>query len=129
MPFAIIAPDDDVFVDNCEAPSDMHCPGVHYVNRSLPNVQDILNTLRANGTCSNLGPINITSLEINCATPINLPQTPTPSTNPTQENSYGKLQGYTNTYVHTYQRVGRLSTPMHSVCTLESILNSPKLTF
>ena len=115
MPIAIIAPDDGVFGD-CEAVSDKHCPGVHYVNRSLPDVQDILNTLKTNGTCSNLGPINVTTLGIDCTTPINLPQTPvlTPSTNPTQENSNinnnGKLY---ITYAERWKPIFTYTYTMH----------------
>lgn len=105
MPFAIISPDDDVFVSDCEASSAMHCPGVHYVNRSLPEVQDVLSTLSANGTCRDLGPINITILGINCTTPIHPSPTPIPSTTPMQENSisYGEdIRGkYSCTHMYT----------------------------
>ena len=39
--FTLISPADGVYVADCQASTPLPCPGVHYVERALPIIQDI----------------------------------------------------------------------------------------
>ena len=72
-PFTLISPADDVYVVDCQASTPLPCPGVHYVERALPIIQDIFTRLQ-NASCSDLGDINIITVNFTCSAP------PTPTT-------------------------------------------------
>ena len=63
-PFTVISPADGVYVDDCQPSRPLHCPGVYYMKRTLPSIQDII--LKGNKSCSQLGPID---LSIPCSLP------------------------------------------------------------
>ena len=65
--FTLISPADGVYVADCQASTPLPCPGVHYVERALPIIQDIFTRLQ-NASCSDLGDINITE-NFTCSAP------------------------------------------------------------
>lgn len=56
-PFTVISPADGVYVEDCQASRPLYCPGVYYMERTLPSIQDIV--LKGNQSCSQLGPIDL----------------------------------------------------------------------
>ena len=57
--FTVISPEDDVYVDDCQSTRPLYCPGVYYIERTLPTIQDLLTQLQYNQSCSQLGPIDL----------------------------------------------------------------------
>lgn len=57
-PFAVISPTDGVYVDDCHASRPL-CPGVYYMDRTLPTLQNIITRLQVNQSCSQLGLIDL----------------------------------------------------------------------
>ena len=73
-PFTVISPADGVYVDDCQPSRPLHCPGVYYMKRTLPSIQDIITELQVNQSCSQLGPID---LNITCS--LSTTKTPQPT--------------------------------------------------
>ena len=77
-PFTVISPADGVYVDDCQPPSEpLYCPGVYYMERTQPSIQNIVTQLQPDQPCSDLGPIH---LNIPCPTAM-----PRPTSTPCSE--------------------------------------------
>lgn len=105
--FTIISPVDGVYEDGCGLYEDscqsnmpIYYPGVYYMKRSLPVIQEIITQLQANQSCNDLGPFDLnitytclplptTSIQMNISS-VSVSSTITVSQTNTPTNKHGK---------------------------------------
>jgi hypothetical protein len=69
-PFTVISPADGVYVDDCQPPSEpLYCPGVYYMERTQPSIQNIVTQLQPGQPCCDLGPIHLNITDVTCSSP------------------------------------------------------------